>query len=569
MTLEGTILTPITRFADADRQPSPGGKGRPGHPSLIWKPLLSIAAAGFAVEIPFFIRGTPDGHDLQFHLYSWLEVLSQWKQGIVYPCWAALAHFGYGEPRFVFYPPASWALGAALGAFLPWKMAAVVYVWLALVAAGVSMFLLARLFFDQRDATFAAVLYAINPYQLVIVYWRGALAELLASSLFPLLLLLVLRTDEKRRRIIVLLALLLASAWLINVPAALMIHYSLTLMIVLVAWLRRSPRILVVVPLSVVMGAALAAFYLLPALYEQKWVSIGHAVYARGNSRPVDNFLFTHTANANHNAFNDTISWVATAEIVITGAAAWAARSFRRRYQELWFALLTWAVACTLLMLPFSNKLWEILPQLRFMQHPWRWLLALAVAFTWLIVMGFRRWTSRIAVYFAMLCLLFFLRKHFEHPWWAGVAVLHGIERNIVTGEGYKGTEEYTPAGADPFSISTNAPRITIDGPSHAAILVSEWGAERKDFIAEVSAPDHLALHLFNYPAWRVEVNGHVVQAGRRESTGQMLVPVQAGVSRVKIIFVRTWDHETGKWISGFAMLLSLGLLRKSSPSSA
>ena len=77
-----------------------------------------------------------------------------------------------------------------------------------------------------RDATFAAVLYAVNPYHLVIVYWRSAFAELLASSLLPLLILLLLRTEEKGRRVTIFLAFLLAASWLINAPAAVMVHYS-------------------------------------------------------------------------------------------------------------------------------------------------------------------------------------------------------------------------------------------------------------------------------------------------------------------------------------------------------
>ena len=175
--------------------------------SLLWAPLLAIAAAAFAVEIPFFFLGTPSGHDVEFHLYSWLEVLAQWKHGIVYPQWAALAQFGYGEPRFVFYPPASWTLGAALSAIFPWTLASCIYIWIVLVAAGVAMFVLARRWlnpprldperFDRRDAIFVAVLYTVNPYHLVIVYWRSAFAELLASCLVPLLLLFVLKAADE------------------------------------------------------------------------------------------------------------------------------------------------------------------------------------------------------------------------------------------------------------------------------------------------------------------------------------------------------------------------------------
>ncbi len=529
--------------------------------SLIWRPLLAIAAAAAAVEIPFLFCGTPSGHDIEFHLYSWLEVLSQWKQGIIYPRWAALAHFAYGEPRFIFYPPASWTLGAVLAAIFPWTLVSSIYIWLVLVAAGVSMFLLARQWLDRREATFAAVFFAVNPYHLVIVYWRSAFAELLASSLLPLLLLLLLRADEEGRRVTISLALLLGFAWLINAPAAVMIHYSLVLLMLVIAWRRRSLRVLVTGIAAVVLGAALAAFYLLPAVYEQKWVNIAEAVSA--GSMPSDNFLFAHTAFADHDAFNRVISWIAISEIALTFAAAWAARGWGGRNRELWYTLVVWAGACAVVMLSITGPLWNILPQMRFMQFPWRWMLCLGIPFTLFTALGVRRWTARLATYVAMLCVIAFFGHHFQPPWWDTAADLREMRDNVATGAGYEGTDEYTPVGADPSAIDKGARRVTVEGPARAAIRVSEWSPELKLLTAEMSAPDHLVLRLFNYPAWRVEVNGLQVQAGRREDTGQMLVPVDAGTNRVQISLIRTWDRTAGGWISVLALVSVLASVRK------
>jgi uncharacterized membrane protein len=78
-----------------------------------------LIGACMAAILPFLLWGNPSGHDFEFHMFSWMEVLSQWKHGISFPRWAASAHWGYGEARFLFYPPASWTLGAGLGAALP------------------------------------------------------------------------------------------------------------------------------------------------------------------------------------------------------------------------------------------------------------------------------------------------------------------------------------------------------------------------------------------------------------------------------------------------------------------
>ena len=536
-------------YPSSTRDTAPGS-------SLLWTPLLVIGAAAFAVEIPFFFLGTPSGHDVEFHLYSWLEVLAQWHQGIVFPRWASLAHFACGEPRFLFYPPASWSLGALLSAILPWTLAASVYIWIVLVAAGVSMYMLMRRWVGRRDAIFAAALYAVNPYHLVIVYWRSAFAELLASCLIPLLLLLVLKAADGERRVVIPLALVLAAAWLTNAPAAVMVHYSLALLIVMFAWQSRSPRVLLVGAGAIALSASLAAFYLIPAIHEQKWVNIAEAVSA--GSRPVDNFLFTHTTDADHDAFNRVISWVAVLEIVATLAAAWAARSRRELKRALWNTLLGWAVACSVVMFSVTALAWKLLPKLAFMQFPWRWLLCLSMIFTILVTVGVRRWWLRIALCAVAVMVIATAWHRILPPWWDQAADLREMQDNMADGTGYEGTDEYTPVGAEPTAIVQDTRKVRVEGEARAAIHVYQWNAESKMFTAEMSASDHLALRLFRYPAWRVEVNGRVVETAAREETGQMLVPVGAGMNRVQITFVRTSDRALGGWIS---MVTVLGVL--------
>jgi 6-pyruvoyl-tetrahydropterin synthase related domain len=500
------------------------------------------------VEIPFFFFGTPSGHDVEFHLYSWLEALSQWKHGILYPRWASLAHFGYGEPRFVFYPPASWALGSLIGKVVPWTIASPVYIWVALVLAGISMFVLTRRWFDRRDAVFAAVFYTVNPYHLVIVYWRSAFAELLASCLVPLLVLLIWKTAEGEERTIVPLGILLAAAWLTNAPAAVMIHYSLALLVGFFAWKKSSPKLLLMAAAAVALGVCLSAFYLLPAIYEQRWVEIANAVSA--GSRPADNFLFVHTSDADHDAFNRIISWVSVFEILVMFLAAAFGKLWRHERRELWKGLSLWGAICCVLMLPVSLCLWNILPKLQFMQFPWRWLLCLSMVLTVFVTAGLRRWWQRVAVCAFSIVVIGLGWRYVQSPWWDTAADLREMQDNVVTGAGYEGTDEYTPVGADPSAIDKEARKVTVAGPAHAAIDVLRWEAESKIFTVQMSADDQVALRLFRYPAWRAFVNGREVQTTAREGTGQVLVPLSAGMNRVELTFVRTWDRTAGGWIS-------------------
>lgn len=410
------------------------------------------------------------------------------------------------------------------------------------------MFLLVRRWWPRSEAIFAAILYALNPYHLVIIYWRSAFAELLASCLIPLLFLFVLKVADGERRAWIPLSLVLAASWLTNAPAAVMIHYSLALLILFFAWRRRSPKLLLLAGGAVLLGGCLAAFYLVPAVYEQSWVNISEAISP--GSRPQDNFLFIHTTDPDHDAFNRVISWIVVLEIAATLIAAWAAKKWRQSKPELWNALVVWAVACSAVMFPITAVLWKYLPKLEFMQFPWRWLLCLSMVFAFFVTVGFQRWWMRAFVCAVAVLVIALAWVRIQPPWWDNRSDLKEMQDNMTDHIGYEGTDEYTPAGADPTAIDKNAPQVKVEGPAQAAIRLYRWDAESRYFTADMSAPDQLALKLFAYPAWRVEVNGRVVQTARSESTGQILVPLEAGMNRVQITFIRTWDRKLGGWIS-------------------
>jgi hypothetical protein len=518
--------------------------------------LFVFSITAFTVVAPFFFLGIPSGHDFEFHMNSWMEVRNQWKQGIVYPRWAEFAHYGFGEARFIFYPPASWMLGAALGSVLPWNAVPGAFTWIALTLSGFSMFFLAQRWLNHKDALLAGALYLANPYYLVIVYWRSAYAELLAGALLPLLLLFILRLNEERWRGASKLGLVVAAAWLTNAPSAVMVNYSLALLVPVLAWRKRSSRILLYGVTAVVIGLGMAAFYVLPAAYEEKWVNIAQ-VLAPG-VQPKDNFLFTTLADADHNHFNRLISLVATGEIIwlcIVGAWSW-----KRRDKELWWPAVIWSAAASLLMFSVTSIAWNHLPKLQFVQLPWRWLLCLNVGLCLLVLLAWQSWWPKLLTYAVMLGILAFVWHRVQNPWWDLTPDIKVLINTVQDKDGYEGTDEYVPVAGDAYEISQTGRDIALDGSGSADIRILHWDAEERRFTATVTEPSHLAVRLFNYPAWRVEVNGRVVTAGTREKTGQVIVPMQAGFNEARITFIRTWDRMAGAVIS-VLMLLAMALV--------
>jgi len=536
--------------------------------------VAALAAVG-----PFFFLGNASGHDFSFHISSWMDAARQWHEGVLYPRWAAWANYGFGEARFIFYPPASWMLGAGLGFILPWKAVPGAFAWLALTLAGASMFRLARDWMLTADATRAAILYAVNPYHLLLVYFRSDYAELLASALFPLVVLYAVRDDHSSAGVeqarsraprpkIAPLALVFATTWLTNAPAAVVVTYSLALLLVVLAVIRRSAETVLAGAAAMALGLLLAGFYIVPAAFEQGWVNIAEALSE--GLRPEQNFLFTTINDPEHNLFNLLVSTIAIAETAITAFAAVASSKPGHKARHFWWVLLALGTASVALMFPVTSLAWRYLPKLRFVQFPWRWLVPLGVSFAYFVAAALQQTRARLARTLLMAATLVAIGAYLVNRAWWDTADAALMQAAIAQGKGYEGTDEYQSRGADHYDLPAAAPLVAV-APLHGAgnptdqnrparFQVERWEPEAKLFTVEVRQPVTVALRLLNYPAWQVEVNSKTVQAESQEDTGQMMVPVSAGHSRVRVRFTRTTDRTAGAVLTGIGAVVFLGL---------
>jgi hypothetical protein len=549
-------------------------------------PLGRIRLAAFGVSLgtallivsPFFWLGTASGHDIAFHASSWLDVAGQWKEGILFPRWCEWANNGFGEPRFIFYPPLSWMLGAALGFLVPWNAVPGTFIVLAQTLAGISMLALARRFFSTSAALFAAACYAANPYALLVVYMRSDFAEELACSLLPLLLLAALQlcglVENRCRsgsRAMAIFALLFAGIWLSNAPAGVLASYSMALLFAWAAICQKS-----LVPLwrgaaALTLGFALTAFYLLPAAYEQRWVNIEQALSS--GLQPAQNFLFTRIADPDHNAFNWIASSIAILLMALAGASAIvayrnASKEEFAREKRPWQALLLLSAAAEVLMLRSSLILWEHFPKLQFVQFPWRWMGILAVPYAYFAAAAARRWRPG-SVWAAVVCIAVAGTAAFlVHKAWWDSEDIPGLREAIATGKGFDGTDEYDPATDDHTNLPAKAPPVQIlpregaETPvSKATVRILRWTAEEKDLSVTTPQPLRVALRLLDYPAWRIEMNGHRVTPESPESAAQIILPIDAGSNRVRLSFARTPDRTLGILLSGSSALALAAVL--------
>ncbi|HUZ97120.1 MAG TPA: hypothetical protein VMU57_19630 [Edaphobacter sp.] len=525
--------------------------------------------------LPLILNGCSCGHDFSFHLLNWMEAARQFTHGNLHPHWAFSPAYNAGEPRFVFYPPLSWTIGAILGFLMPWAWTPIAYTWLALTAAGLALYRLAREFSTPNAALIAAAFYLVNPYTLFTTYERTAYAELLAAAWIPLLLLGILC----KRVTIPGIAIPVALLWLTNDPAAVMGCYALALLTLVRLLLPGAnpgtrTRLAATTTAGTLLGLGLAALYILPAAYERRYVQI--AMILAPGTRVQNNFLFHHTISPIHDAVLNTASIIAVVLLVLTTIAVTAATrspiptSKDRVPKKLIYNLTILAIAIAFLLTSPSNSIWQHVPELPFLQFPWRLLAILAAVLSLTIALALTplklKTLPAAALSLAVAATLTLTAFHLFHQYCYPEDTVPASLAVFRSNTGTEPSKEYTPTTASNTSLSqTNPPYWLI--PSHSSINTNAPanttpGTAPASLTLNSPTPQTLVLNLRDYPAWRITLNQAVLTSHLHRSDGLIAIPIPAGLNHITVTYGRTLDQTIGDILTLLSLILLLLILR-------
>jgi hypothetical protein len=212
---------------------------------------------------------------------------------------------------------------------------------------------------------------------------------------------------------------------------------------------------------------------------------------------------------------------------------------------------------------------------MKFLQFPWRWLVALSLVACVLAGMTVDKIRVRALLIIAAMAIgggvLFFQPCDDEDAVTAQVA-------GFRTGQGTQGTDEYTPVGADGAAIQQDLPLVRVlrapqddtaqssQGPNpdwkagDPGSITAKLDARRRNgehWFIYLATPEtgYAVLRLMEYPSWRVTVDGKPAQDRPGRDDGLMAVPVVAGSHVIEVQWSASSDVIAGRAISAISLL--------------
>ncbi|MDA1317409.1 MAG: 6-pyruvoyl-tetrahydropterin synthase-related protein, partial [bacterium] len=430
--------------------------------------------------------------------------------------------------------------------------------------AGVGMYLFAQTYFkNEKIALFSALMYQFAPFRLVDMLIRGNIGSLYSYMSAPFVLYFITKYLQKKSYfafvgISVFIA-LLALGHTINGYIFIGLSGLFTLTVA------RKPKDIVRVYLAILFGIGLAAFFIVPALLEQKYTNgymFTKDVFYK-QFPPLLSLLIPNFTNIAQLRMSEvpvqiglfhTISYLMLLILVLKNRITKQIKSF-----SLLIVLLVPLVI--LFMQPITTVFWETISLIRQFQFPWRFvaIISLLTSLGAGIVMVYVKPIQKSVIYWSLIALVIVSTIYYWIP-------TQGYEKNDKSFYwDYPYTTNYFSEvntvwmGKEPEDYPTNVVEIAGDT---AVITSQSLTSIKHEFTVEASLPTTVIDRTFFFPGWKLYINGQEFSIQFQDPSYQGLITfkVPKGQSNVVVIFEQSKIQQLGNIISiGTVALLMSG----------
>lgn len=340
------------------------------------------------LAIPTFLQMLRPGiFSMQDFPYVRLIEFDKCVKALQIPCrWAPDIGAGYGEPLFNFYGQFPFAVGEIfhLISFSYIDSLKIIFI-LSLMGSGVTMYLLSRkIWGNDLSALVSSVLYLYAPYRAVDVWVRAALPEAFSFILFPLIILELENYLEKENKKHLLLFSLFVSLLVITHNLSVILFAPFLIVWIIFRFIQmKKIKPFIELLFAGIFSFLISAFYILPVIFESRFVDINSTTLGyfdwRAHFVTIYQIFVSRFWGYGASVWgpNDGLSlsvgqiqWIVP--LIIVGIIL-----IKRKIDtnvKIFFSCLIAGIICLFLTHNKSTFIWNMLPFMKYIQFPWRFL---------------------------------------------------------------------------------------------------------------------------------------------------------------------------------------------------
>jgi hypothetical protein len=508
--------------------------------------------------------------DLQaFRIYEMDKCIADFQ----IPCrWIPDAGYQYGYPLFNFYAPGVYYLGETIHllGFQFIDSVKILFI-LGFVLSAVSMYVLVSELFGPFVGVVASVLYTYAPFKAQEVYVRGALSEFWVLTFFPLVFwssYKLLKDGGKKYSILtaVFLGLLFTTHNLLPVVFLPVVAIWILFWLICLKKLQISLKLV----FALILSFGLAAFFVLPVLFERQFVHVetllgGYFDY-RQHFVSFKQIFFSNTWGYGSSSLgpNDDLA-LSSGIVLLFGSAISLITSVvfykkNKKISALVIALSLIELLALFLMHAKSAFIWESIGFLKWLQFPWRFLSISIFLLSIITACGLsfvKKWRYILGITLVVLALL--LHGNFFKPkdW-----------LNIKDSDKFSGISwekqltisifDYLPIYSE-LPPNAKAPDLPEILSGKATFENYTKGSNYQGGSISVYDKSLFRLPLFDFPGMRVTVDGKLERHSRdcrnqSPCLGLITFEVPEGYHSVKAELTNTPIRILGNFISLISM---------------